>query len=408
MTAVPSVSRAVVSPALVAVLVVTGGLGLAEEVWRNFLSLHLKDTSGQVLQAVKAMGVFALLLNLVEGAGYIVGGRLAHRLGPRLALAISALPMLVGFGLMLGATTVPWIVLGAILTGGWEPLSVPATFDVVGAEVPKNKRTTAFAVQAIQKRLPKIVGPLLGGALLAVGYWANVALAVFLVVLTLMVQAALTRRMQPHEPLPNLRAREALASIPPHIRSLLTAEVMLRWGEWFVRDFAVLYMVGVLGIPAVEAAGYIALQHTVSLLTYIPMGRIVDRAESPRVFIGISFFLFAMFPLCLAFLPGSGLPLPVALAVTFALNGLRETGEPARKALVTTSIPKDSRAQAVGLYWGLRSLMFSPAPVMASLIWDAAGPKAAFVAGGCLGLLGTAWFWTRVDFPAGESRAADR
>ena len=45
----------------------------------------------------------------------------------------------------------------------WEPLSVPATFDIVGSEVPKNRRTIAFAVQSIQKRLPKVIGPAVGG-----------------------------------------------------------------------------------------------------------------------------------------------------------------------------------------------------------------------------------------------------
>ena len=62
------------------------------------------------------------------------------------------------------------------------PLSVPATFDVVGSEVPKNRRTIAFAVQSIQKRLPKVIGPAIGGALLAVGFWLNLTIAFALAV----------------------------------------------------------------------------------------------------------------------------------------------------------------------------------------------------------------------------------
>ena len=99
---------------------------------------------------------------------------MAHRLGARTALALSAVPMAIGFTIML-MTREPWaIALGALLMTNWEPLSVPATFDVVGSEVRKERRTIAFAVQSIQKRLPKVIGPAIGGlALGAVGYWLN-------------------------------------------------------------------------------------------------------------------------------------------------------------------------------------------------------------------------------------------
>src|SRR5574340_946898 len=76
-----------VNRATLAVLVVTAGLGLSEEIWRNFLAIHLKDSltgvnhAQQVLGAVKYMGIFAVLVNLLEGFGYIIGGAVAHRLG---------------------------------------------------------------------------------------------------------------------------------------------------------------------------------------------------------------------------------------------------------------------------------------------------------------------------------------
>jgi hypothetical protein len=80
-------------------------------------------------------------------------------MGARTALAVSAIPMTIGFIVMLFTHRVWAVALGAMLMTNWEPLSVPATFDVVGSEVPKNRRTIAFAVQSIQKRLPKVIGP---------------------------------------------------------------------------------------------------------------------------------------------------------------------------------------------------------------------------------------------------------
>ena len=395
-----------INRATLAVLIVIGGLGLSEEIWRNFLAIQLKDSvtgvnqAAQVLNAAKYMGIFAVLVNLLEGFGYIIGGRVAHRLGPRVALLISALPMLIGFTLLLSVKE-PWlIILGALLITNWEALSVPATFEVVGSEVPQNRRTIAFAVQSIQKRLPKVLGPLIGGFVMAVGYWLNLSLAFGLVILACLVQFFLLHRMKPKDHVKPVAVREVLRNIPPDLKRLLSAEILLRWGDWFVRDFAVLYVVGVLMRSNQEAGVLIALTSLTALLTYIPAGKIIDRAPSPKPYIGVTFFLFALFPINLVLLPkllpALGVPMMGALGIIFMLNGLRELGEPARKAMISGGFSSDIRARAIGLYWGLRSFAFCPAPLISYLLWRWLGPQATFLIGGIVGMLGTAWFWLRV------------
>ena len=395
-----------INRATLAVLIVIGGLGLSEEIWRNFLAIQLKDSvtgvnqAAQVLNAAKYMGIFAVLVNLLEGFGYIIGGRVAHRLGPRVALLISALPMLIGFTLLLSVKE-PWlIILGALLITNWEALSVPATFEVVGSEVPQNRRTIAFAVMSIQKRLPKVLGPLIGGFVMAVGYWLNLSLAFGLVILACLVQFFLLHRMKPKDHVKPFAVREVLRNIPPDLKRLLSAEILLRWGDWFVRDFAVLYVVGVLMRSNQEAGVLIALTSLTALLTYIPAGKIIDRAPSPKPYIGVTFFLFALFPINLVLLPkllpALGVPMMGALGIIFVLNGLRELGEPARKAMISGGFPSDIRARAIGLYWGLRSFAFCPAPLISYLLWRWLGPQATFLIGGIVGMLGTAWFWLRV------------
>ena len=395
-----------INRATLAVLIVIGGLGLSEEIWRNFLAIQLKDSvtgvnqAAQVLNAAKYMGIFAVLVNLLEGFGYIIGGRVAHRLGPRVALLISALPMLIGFTLLLSVKE-PWlIILGALLITNWEALSVPATFEVVGSEVPQNRRTIAFAVMSIQKRLPKVLGPLIGGFVMAVGYWLNLSLAFGLVILACLVQFFLLHRMKPKDHVKPVAVREVLRNIPPDLKRLLSAEILLRWGDWFVRDFAVLYVVGVLMRSNQEAGVLIALTSLTALLTYIPAGKIIDRAPSPKPYIGVTFFLFALFPINLVLLPkllpALGVPMMGALGIIFVLNGLRELGEPARKAMISGGFPSEIRARAIGLYWGLRSFAFCPAPLISYLLWRWLGPQATFLIGGIVGMLGTAWFWLRV------------
>jgi MFS family permease len=401
--------------ATLAVLAVIGCLGLSEEVWSNFLSLHLKDQIAnpdplkQIVSAALYAGFISSATNLLEGFGYIIGGTVAHRMGPRVALAVSAIPMAVGFTIML-TIGIPWVIsLAALMMTNWEPLSVPATFDVVGSEVPKNRRTVAFAVQSIQKRLPKLIGPWLGAILLVkIGYWMNLTVAFGLVGLAVVIQLTLTRKMKPKADPVKVPMREILKTMPPDLRRLLRAEIFIRWGDWFARGFAGLYVFSILttrygwtGDAATEAIGnLLALMALTALVTYIPMAKWIDRSESPRPFIGLTFFLFSIFPLSLVLLPraaaGVGLPVMVGLALTFILNGLRELGEPARKALITTGFAPEIRARAVGIYWGVRSFAFFPAPIVAALLWSWIGPDATFIIGGSIGLIGTALFaWRR-------------
>lgn len=389
-----------INRAMMAVLVVTAGMGLSEEIWRNFLSLHLKDTTGGVLEAAKYMGIFAVLVNLLEGFGYIIGGKVAHRLGARVAMLVSALPMLLGFSILLAAHQ-PWlIIIGALFITNWEPLSVPATFEVVGNEVAQNRRNIAFSVQSIQKRLPKVLGPLIGGLVMMIGYWLNLILAFGLIFLTSLIQFRLLNKLKPTKDPVKIPFRQLLYDIPPDLRRLLTAEIILRWGDWFVRDFAVLYVVGVLMQTKAEAGILLAITSITALINYIPVGKFVDKAKSPKLFIGLSFAFFALFPLNLVllprYLPKLGIPVMAALVIVFILNGLREIGEPARKALIAGSFPKETRARSIGLYWGLRSFAFCPAPLISYFLWSKIGPEATFLIGGAIGVMGTIWFWKRV------------
>lgn len=382
--------------AALGVLVVVAGLGLSEEIWRNFLAIYLNVRTGDLTRAVGYVGAYTFLENLVEGLGYFLGGTFAHRLGPRVALALSAVPMAAGFAVLLSMHQ-PWaVVAGALLLTSWDPLSVPATFEVVGAEVPAHRRTIAFSVQSMQKRIPKVIGPLVGGVVFAIGYWANLWLAVGVLAASVVAQVTLLRRMKPRPDPAPMAARAVLAAIPPDLKRLLAAEIFLRWGDWFVRDFAALYVVAILGRSPAEYGMLASLTAFTALLTYIPVGKLADHSGSAKPFIAVTFVLFAMFPFCLTLLPKTGLPLMAALGITFVLNGLREIGEPARKAAITGGMPPAIRARAVGLYWGLRSLCFCPAPLAAVWLWRHTGPESTFLMGGALGLCGTAWFLLRV------------
>lgn len=394
-----------VNRATLGVLAVIGCLGLSEEIWASYLALHLADQTASVLLAAQYIGVIAFAQIVLEGFGYLIGGSLAHRLGARLALTLSAIPPAIGFTVMLTSQS-PWaIAFGAVLMTSWDPLSVPATFDVVGNEVPKNRRTIAFALQSFHKRLPKVIGPAIGAAVfVAFGYWANIGLAFALLGLAVLLQLLLSRRMRPKALPEQVPLAAILRAMPRDLRMLLTAEIFIRWGDWFVRSFSVLYVFsllsGELGWMESQAKAsvgiLIVITNLIALATYIPVAKWVDSSPSPKPFIGLTFFLFAIFPICLVLLPRAALwagwPVMVGLVLTYTINGLREIGEPARKALITAGFAPELRARGVGLYWGLRSFAFCPAPLVAAYLWTTIGPEPTFLIGGGIGLIGTAWY----------------
>lgn len=141
---------------------------------------------------------------------------------------------------------------------------------------------------------------------ITVGFWLNLALAIGFVLLASIIQLFLLKRLRPTPDAAPIPFREALQNIPPDLRRLLSAEIFLRWRDWFVRDFAVLYVVGVLAQSNQQAGLLLALSSLTALLTYIPVGKLVDRSPNPKPFIGLTF-------LCpLSHQPGAAAPSPAS------------------------------------------------------------------------------------------------
>jgi MFS family permease len=389
------------------VLIAVLCFGLGEELWSSFLPVYLKDLlkplDKSAIPAVAAttlwaVGVYACLRNLFEGFCYVGGGHLTARLGDRGSLLFFGLMTLAGYVLFLTVEAPAAVIAAALLILGWEPLSVPVTFTTVGATVSAESRGMAFAVQSIQKRLPKILGPLIAGFVL--GWTARTMgspeagriLGMHLLVGTSLAlgvaSIAIQLRWMPHRPPPpnGTPLREVWRQFPPVLRRLLVAEMFTRYCDWITRELVVLYLVLERDVSVVAAGSLFALQNTVALLTYLPIGR-MTRTTGVSLFIGWTFIFFAVFPLALLWVPTAW------LAVAFVIQGLREIGEPGRKALITSHLPEEVRARGVGLYWGLRSFAFCTAPLTGVVLWLTIGSQGMLYASFGLGCVGAAVFY---------------
>jgi len=82
--------------------------------------------------------------------------------------------------------------------------------------------------------------------------------------------------------------------------------------------------------------------------------------------------------------------------MAFVISGLREIGEPSRKAMIVDFAREDLRARSVGLYYLIRSLSITPAAAIGGLLWKIS-PQVPFITAGVIGLIGTIVFTLTVE-----------
>ena len=249
-----------------------------------------------------------------------------------------------------------------------------------------------FTLQSILKRVPIIVSPIAGGALIAsIGVVAGVRYGLLVTLALAAITALLLTRVQVRTN--SLRAINIIGvwqSFPRPLKRLLTSDAIIRTCEALTGVLVILYVTNVHGLNAAYFGVFVAIQMIASLLGYIPAARLADRIGRKPLVIA-TFVNFALFPVAII------LASNVAwLAVAFVIGGLREIGEPARKAMIVDLAQENVRARSIGLYYLIRSLSITPAAAIGGLLWSV-NPKAPFIAAGIVGLLGTIVFALTVE-----------
>lgn len=376
-------------------------VGLGEELWVRFLPQYL------VVLGAGTWGVaaYGALRDLLDAIYQYPGGWLADHLGRRRALMFFTSTAAVGYGIYLVAPTWEWILLGTFLVMAWDSLTLPALFAVVADTLPRNRRATGFGMQSLLRRIPTIVAPPLGGAMVihlgfAAGMDVGLTLTVVLALLAVWLVARFYREVQPTAG-PSVPAIRLWREMDPRLKRLLLADCLSRWAEGIPRVFVVLYVLNVLGISPLAFGWLIVLQRVTNVAVYLPLAPLSDRMNR-KPFVLVTFAFFALFPLMLV--TANGL---VGAALAFFVAGLWEIGEPARKALIVDLAHETLRGRAIGMYYLLRNLSVFPTALVGGLIWSTLGPQFVFYVAfgiGVLGFLAYA-FWGADDAEARNGAA---
>jgi MFS family permease len=364
-------------------------MALGENLWRRFLPKYLEALGAPIV----AIGAYGSVEDTLDGLYQYPGGWASDRWGRRRAMLLFVGLAAVGYAVLAAAPAWPVIFVGLVFLMCWTSMASPTLFAVVGDALPAGRRSVGFSVQSIVRRVPMLAAPTIGGLLVATaGVKTGVRTGLVVSVGLAFVTRGVVSRMRLDRPaVPTTDGvRSVWRSLPAPLRRLLVSDICIRTCDAMVDVFLVLYAINIVRIGAPQFGALVGIQQATVILCSLPAARLADRTRR-KPFVIATFVAFAAFPVAVVSARSFA-----ALAGAFVVGGLREIGEPARKALILDLVRPELRARGVGLYYLLRSLAIAPAATVGGLLWRVS-PDLPFLLAGAIGLLGVLLFTLTVD-----------
>ncbi len=355
---------------IVALLVMVILVGLGEKMAERFLPLYLVALGGGAF----SVGLLNGLDNLLSALYSFPGGYASDKLGYKHALLLFNLIAMVGYVVVIAIPNWHAVILGAILFVSWTAISLPATMDMVATVMPKNKRTIGVSLHSLVRRIPMALGPVIGGALIgAFGETQGVRLAFIVAFVLAGVALILQQVMIPDEKRTPVREGSSMAYgltlLNTPLQNLLVSDILVRFCEQIPYAFVVIWCVSINKITPLQFGLLTTIEMTTAMLVYIPVAYLADK-NTKKPFVVTTFVFFTMFPLVLIVARSFWV-----MVIAFVIRGLKEFGEPTRKALIMDLAPDGRKAATFGLYYLIRDIIVSIAAFGGALLWDASTAK---------------------------------
>lgn len=360
-------------------------VGMGEKLGERFLPIYILALGGSSY----VIGLLNGMDNLLSALYSFPGGYLSDKLGYKRALLVFNLVSMAGYLVVILWPAWQAVILGAVAFISWDALSLPATMSLIAGALPKDRRTMGVSLHSLVRRVPMALGPVVGGLLIAWLGERDGVRAAFGVALTLAIVALVLQQLLIDEPTRKVRADanplHLARLISPGLRNLLISDILVRFCEQIPYAFVVVWAMKNVGVSAPQFGLLTTVEMITAMLVYIPVAYLADRSGK-KPFVVITFFNFTLFPLFLLF--SRSFPL---LIVAFIIRGLKEFGEPTRKALIMDLAPEDQKAGMFGLYYLIRDVIVSFAAFGGAWLWEL-GPQTNFLVAAACGLAGTLFF----------------
>jgi MFS family permease len=369
---------------LIAILVI----GAGEELWMRFVPKYLQTLGATAL----VIGLYDALRTLLGAVYAYPGGVVVDRWGHRRTFLTFNIVSIVGYTIVLLIPHWGAVIAGMFLFLSWTCFSLPATFSLVGAALAPNRYSMGVGIQSIIRRVPIMVAPIFGGMLIdhfgvVPGVRIGLIISIVLSAATIFVQRQLR-----DEPTKTVAAPErwnfwqSLKGFDAPIRRLLISDILVRFCERIPYAWAVIFAMDYIGMSAKQVGILTSVEVLTASLVILPASYFADRTKR-EPFVLVTFIMFAIFPISLMISRNFSM-----LAVAFAIRGLKEFGDPSRKALLITHFDTERRGQMVGTYYLVRDLIVSVAALLGAYLWNL-NPRLNFLGAFAFGVAGTIFYF---------------
>ncbi|MDP1676089.1 MAG: MFS transporter [Bacteroidota bacterium] len=361
-------------------------LGTGERIAERFLPLYLIALGGGMM----SVGIFSGANNFINALYSFFGGYISDRVGHKRALLIFNVMTIIGYSIVIIFPYWQAVIIGSFFFLSWSAISMPATLDLVSRSVPLHKRAMGVSLNSITRRFPMMIGPLIGGVLIewfgeTEGIRYSFIIAIALAIISLVLQQKLIS--YPKQPNNNAQVNPfgLWKTMPGSLKNLLMSDILIRFCEQIPYAFVIIWCITINGVSPVEFGILTTIEMITALLIYIPVAHFADKTTK-KPFITATFGFFTIFPLVLMFSQTFTL-----LMVAFVIRGLKEFGEPTRKALIHELSPENSKAGMFGFYYLLRDSVVACAAFAGAWLWQIS-PEINFLFAFTFGIIGTIWF----------------
>ncbi len=380
----------------VGVLAMVVLVGMGERMAERFLPIYILALGGGVM----AIGLLQAMDNLLSALYSFPGGYLSERMGTKRSLFVFNLLAMAGFVLVILIPAWQAVLAGAVLFISWSAISLPATMSLIYKVLPQNKRTMGVSMHSLVRRIPMALGPLIGGVFISVwGERDGVRLAFGVALAMAAVALVLQQRMIEDDTTAATSSADACGLTPeknplkllrlmnPAMKRLLVTDILIRFCEQIPYAFVVVWCMKVISAPvsAVQFGVLTTIEMATAVLVYIPVAYLADRSTK-KPFVLMTFVFFTLFPLALLYSRSLEW-----LIGAFILRGLKEFGEPTRKALIMDLSPDHCKAGMFGLYYLIRDVFVAVAALGGAFLWQIS-PQTNLITAFIFGIIGTVGF----------------
>jgi MFS family permease len=357
-----------------------------EKLWERFIPKYLDELGTSIL----LIGAFGFLQNFLGAIWALPGGYLADMLGSRKSFLIFNILAILGYTIAILFQSWIAVFVGMLFFFGWSNVALPGSMSLITKTLGKGKTVMGISVHSLIRRGPMMLGPIIGGYLimtygLLTGIRIAFGISIILSIIGIFFINKLTQPAETNKP-EKIHPIALWKGFDRKLKNLLVSDILVRFCEQIPYVFVVIWCMNVVKVSASEFGYLTAIEMVTSALIFIPVANYSDRLEK-KPFVVITFAFFTIFPFMLYFSNSFGL-----LAVAFFIRGLKEFGEPTRKALILELSAKGVEARSFGLYYFIRDGIVAFAGFLGGVLWQIS-PEVNLFTATAMGVLGTLYFW---------------